>query len=184
MNALEAYADRLSRKSPDEREVLRQRNEAIEASPVAPGWLHLAAGLTLAALTALDVGGDPALALREAVAASEADVEALEDALLNVAAFERFVGLADLFTSDYLDGLAGLLEALPESTIATLQADLAWLVGDLTAHPDIRALAASLAAVLELARAGEVDEELINEACVAATEVAEIERARRPSQEP
>ena len=178
MSALEAYAARLSRKPPFEREAIRQRNEAIAASSHAPGWLLIAAEWTLAVLTAVDVGGDPALALDEAVAASNTDVDGLEDALANVAAFERFADLSNLFATAALPELAGLIEALPESTVATLKADLAWLVSDLTAQPDIRKLAASIAAVLETAHAG-VDEFLVIEACFAAGEVATAEDARR-----
>jgi hypothetical protein len=179
MVSLETYAARLSRKPPSEREAIRQRNQEIAATPDAPGWLLIAAGWTLAVLTALDVGGDPALALDQAVATSDTDVDGLEDALENVAAFERFADLSNLFGTAPVSELADLIEALPESTIATLKADLAWLVSDLAAQPDIRKLAASIAAVLETAGAGEVDEFLVIEACFAAGEVAVAEDARR-----
>ena len=179
MSALEAYADRLCRKPPFEREAIRQRNEAIAASHDAPGWLLIAAGWTLAALNAIESGGDVDRALAEAVATSDADVAALEDALENVAAYQRFSDLANPFSFEGVPVLASYVEEMPDTELATLIEDCRWLSADPAAQTDIRDLAGSLEAVLESARAGDVDECLVIEACVAAQQVADAENQRR-----
>jgi hypothetical protein len=179
VSALEAYADRLCRKPPFEREAIRQRNEAIAASHDAPGWLLIAAGWTLAALDAIEAGGDVDRALAEAVATSDTDVAALEDALEHVAAYQRFSALANPFSFEGVPVLASHVEKIPDTELLTLIEDCRWLSTDPAAQTDIRDLAGSLEAVLESTRAGDADESLLIEACVAAQQVVDAESERR-----
>jgi hypothetical protein len=55
-----------------------------------------------------------------------------------------------------------------------------WLMDEATAHRDVRELASSLAVALLEGRSGEVDEEAVRDACVAALDHADAERSRRP----
>ena len=180
VNALEAYADRLSRKPPDEREVLRQRQEAIIASDCAPGWLQILAEWALAAIVALDCNGDSRVAMAEAVAASETDIEDLETAMENLARFMRFQNFAAPFETAPVPDLKRLVESLSDDERDVLLDACDWLMDDATAHRDVRELASSLAVALLEGRGGEVDEETVRDACLAALDHADAERARRP----
>jgi hypothetical protein len=71
------------------REDMREPSrEVVAASPDrAPRWCFLQAELMLTALTAVDVGGDPLVALDSAVAALDDDPDDIESALGNIDAY-------------------------------------------------------------------------------------------------
>jgi hypothetical protein len=80
---LSRFGERLQRMSARERRECHERNSRLAAADEerAPGWLRLTGAFTVAGLDAISAGGDPAQALAEAVAKSDADAEDVERAV-------------------------------------------------------------------------------------------------------
>ena len=64
--------------------------------------------------------------------------------------------------------LKRLVESLSDDERDVLLDACDWLMDDATAHRDVRGLASSLAVALLEGRSGEIDEETVRDACLAA----------------
>ena len=168
--------------SPEEREALRLRNEDVRsASDCAPGWLQITSAWALAALTTWT-----SAAIRPGRWPRRWRLLMLMCTTWRMRwnaspRCERFANLSNFFTSDDLAAVADLLEACRGHRRPRCKrtSPACWRPHGAPRYPGARG-GRACGSARPRPVAGEVDEGLIAEACLAAADVGRYGTARRP----